>query len=381
MFNLRILSAVAFSVALLHANAIKTQILRPGQGDPVQAGQLIQVHYTGWLTDSTQFDSSRDRGEPLEFALGAGQVIPGWDQGLVGMQVGEVRRLVVPPELAYGDRAVGPIPSHSSLVFEVELLNAQKGLEPDSLPTNLKVLNWKTLMAGLEVLDENVGEGPVAKAGERLTLHYTGWLSQGRKFGSSKDLGKPIEGVLGTGTFIKGWELGLEGIKVGGVRWLRVGPSLAYGPAALARIPPNSTLIFRIEALQIASDAQAAERMDFFPNLANTPWQDGPEGLKYSIVQPGEGQPAAVGTKAVVHYTGWLTDGTKFDSSRDRNQPFEFPLGAGRVVRGCDLGVEGMLPGEKRLLMVPPGLGYGSRGGGPIPPDATLIFAVEYLGS
>ena len=81
-----------------------------------------------------------------------------------------------------------------------------------------------------------------------------------------------------------------------------------------------------------------------------------------------------------VHYTGWMTNGYKFDSSRDRGQPFVFPLGQGRVIRGWDLGVAGMLPGEKRILMIPPGLGYGSRGAGPIPGGATLIFAVEYLG-
>ena len=81
-----------------------------------------------------------------------------------------------------------------------------------------------------------------------------------------------------------------------------------------------------------------------------------------------------------VHYTGWLVNGYKFDSSRDRGQPFAFPLGGGRVIRGWELGVQGMLPGEKRILIVPPGLGYGSRAAGPIPGGSTLIFAVEYLG-
>ena len=107
---------------------------------------------------------------------------------------------------------------------------------------------------------------------------------------------------------------------------------------------------------------------------------EGPEGLRYAVIKEGEGEPAKAGESVRVHYTGWLTDGTKFDSSKDRSQIFEFSLGAGRVIRGWDLGVEGMLPGEKRVLLVSPGLGYGSRGGGPIPPGATLIFMVEDFG-
>ena len=106
-----------------------------------------------------------------------------------------------------------------------------------------------------------------------------------------------------------------------------------------------------------------------------------PTGLTIEDVVVGEGAAAAAGQQVTVHYTGWLTNGTKFDSSKDRNDPFVFPLGAGRVIKGWDEGVQGMKIGGKRKLTIPPALGYGARGaGGVIPPNSTLVFEVELLG-
>lgn len=108
-------------------------------------------------------------------------------------------------------------------------------------------------------------------------------------------------------------------------------------------------------------------------------------GLQYEDTQIGEGETAQPGQDVVVHYTGWLwkdgEQGAKFDSSRDRNDPFEFPLGGGMVIRGWDEGVQGMKVGGQRTLIIPADLGYGARGaGGVIPPHATLKFDVELLG-
>ncbi len=107
-----------------------------------------------------------------------------------------------------------------------------------------------------------------------------------------------------------------------------------------------------------------------------------PDGLQYWDIKEGTGAVAKPGDKVKVHYTGWLTNGKKFDSSVDRGQPFEFTLGAGQVIKGWDEGVAGMKVGGKRQLRIPPDLGYGSRGaGGVIPPNATLVFDVELLGT
>ena len=103
-------------------------------------------------------------------------------------------------------------------------------------------------------------------------------------------------------------------------------------------------------------------------------------GLQIEELVVGSGNAATAGQKVSVHYTGWLTNGTKFDSSKDRGEPFIFPLGKGHVIRGWDEGVAGMKVGGKRKLTIPPQLGYGARGaGGVIPPNATLMFEVELL--
>jgi FKBP-type peptidyl-prolyl cis-trans isomerase len=105
-----------------------------------------------------------------------------------------------------------------------------------------------------------------------------------------------------------------------------------------------------------------------------------PSGLKYQDVTQGQGTEAVAGRAVTVHYTGWLPDGKKFDSSRDHGQPFTFTLGAGQVIAGWDQGVEGMRVGGRRKLVLPPDLGYGAAGAPPdIPPGATLVFDVEVL--
>ncbi len=360
------------------AQSVDTQILKAGTGEPVKKRQLVQVHYTGWLADSTMFDSSRDRGEPLEFLLGSGQVIMGWNIGIEGMKLGEIRSLKIPAALAYGNSSVGPIPANSDLLFEVELIGAQKSLEPDTL-LKPDAFKWKTLQPGIEIFDEKEGAGTELHTGMELAFHYTGWLSNGHKFGSSKDLGKPSKVVLGMGKLVKGLEFGLESLKQGGVRWLRLSPSMGYGPVSMTNVPANSTLIFRIQADAVEFDEELAALVDFFPKTEIIEWLDGPEGLKYFVQKQGSGEPVKAGDIIKAHYTGWLSGGTKFDSSRDRGDPISLELGAGRVIRGWDLGLAGMRPGEKRLLLIPPGLGYGSTGAGPIPPDATLIFAVEMM--
>lgn len=141
--------------------------------------------------------------------------------------------------------------------------------------------------------------------------------------------------------------------------------------------PPSATAPQGGESEEGSEAVKAARKLG---TPTDNPVVTTQSGLQHIDVKEGEGASAKAGQTAVVHYTGWLVDGTKFDSSLDKPQPFEFPLGAGRVIKGWDEGVAGMKPGGVRKLIVPPELGYGSRGAGNmIPPDATLIFEVQLL--
>jgi FKBP-type peptidyl-prolyl cis-trans isomerase len=107
------------------ADGLQYWDMKVGSGDIAAPGKMVSVHYTGWLTDGTKFDSSRDRGQPFSFILGTRQVIRGWDEGVAGMKVGGQRQLKIPPALGYGASGVGPIPPNSVLVFDVELLDVK----------------------------------------------------------------------------------------------------------------------------------------------------------------------------------------------------------------------------------------------------------------
>lgn len=110
----------------LHANELKIEDIKVGKGKEAKRGSNVKVHYTGWLKDGKKFDSSYDRGTPFEFKLGRGEVIQGWDRGVIGMKEGGKRKLIIPPELGYGARGAGNvIPPNATLIFEIELLGVE----------------------------------------------------------------------------------------------------------------------------------------------------------------------------------------------------------------------------------------------------------------
>ena len=233
--------------------------------------------------------------------------------------------------------------------------------------------NTYTTESGIKVTDYVVGEGPSPEQGDREVVHYTGRLLDGEEFDSSHSRGKPFEFVLASGSVIKGWDEGVASMKVGGKRTLTIPPELAYGSRDRGKIPANSTLVFDIELLDIVKPFIDP---DFFIKADTLQSESGLRVIDHKV---GPGSVPVKGDRVVVHYTGKLENGEKFDSSYDRNVPFEFAIGMGQVIRGWEEGISTMRMGGKRTLIIPPELGYGDRAAGKIPPGSTLIFNIELL--
>ena len=223
-----------------------------GSGSPVGVGDFLIMDYVG-VSYSTglQFDASWDRGSPFPFELGAGRVIQGWDQGIVGMSVGGRRSLTIPPELAYGENGSGSgsIGPNETLVFVVDLIA--------SVPANLEKPTEELTSEStteLKTNDISEGSGATVQPGNVVYIHYVGVsASTGEQFDSSWDRGRSefIGYISGTGNVIQGLDEGLLGMQVGGRRTVVIPPDLAYGEngAGDGLIAPNETLIFTVDLL------------------------------------------------------------------------------------------------------------------------------------
>ncbi|MCB9751803.1 MAG: FKBP-type peptidyl-prolyl cis-trans isomerase [Myxococcales bacterium] len=241
-----------------------------GEGDELTAGATAKIHYTGYLTDGTVFDSSVKRGRPPHgFEVGAGRVIKGWDEGVVGMRRGGKRRLIIPPALGYQQRRAGRIPPNSTLVFTLDLTGFMPPLpepQPQSVYAGTPVAQEKR-PDGLEIYDYRVGDGAVAKAGDTVHVHYRGTLTKdGTEFDASAARRKPITFELGKGRVIKGWDQGIEGMKVGGLRKLVIPAALGYGERARGKIPANADLTFTVELMAVEPAAAPATPAAPTPN-------------------------------------------------------------------------------------------------------------------
>ena len=247
-----------------------------------------------------------------------------------------------------------------------------------------------TLKSGLKYNDIKVGTGTEAKNGDLIEIQFKGWIIKDSSdlFGDwsvdstkkadliadSYAMNQPMKFVLGTESFIKGSEEGIVGMKAGGQRAIVVPSNLAYGPQGMGPIPPNTSIKVLIELVS-TKEAVVAKMWD----VDSTLFKVTASGLKYAIIQEGEGELVGKEKQATVNYSGFLLDGTKFDSSVERDEPFTFVVGVGQVIPGWDEGVQLMKKGSKARFIVPANLAYGDRDLGKIPPNSTLIFDVEVL--
>ena len=232
------------------ASGLQYEITQAGDGPALQKGQLAAIHYVGTLDDGTVFDSSRERNEPFLFPVGTGQTIPGWEEGISLLHVGDQARLIIPPELAYGETgAGGVIPPNATLTFDVEVLSVRDGAP--AAPTKVNDADYTTTDSGLKYYDFVVGDGAQPEVGQTVVVHYTGWLENGTMFDSSLNRGQAFQFVLGQRQVISGWDEGLASMHVGGKRQLVLPPELGYGETGTGQIPPNATLIFEVELLDV----------------------------------------------------------------------------------------------------------------------------------
>lgn len=234
------------------ASGLQYVMLAEGGGEQPQPGDVVAVHYEGRLADGTVFDSSYSRGDPIRFPLGQGYVIPGWEEGIALLREGGKARLVIPPNLAYGDTGAGNgvIPPNSTLTFDVELVEIMPG--SPAAPIEVSAADLTTTESGLQYYDMQPGTGPSPGPGQTAVVHYTGWLQDGTKFDSSLDRGEPFEFAVGAGQVIPGWDEGVASMQVGGKRQLVIPSELGYGQqGAGGVIPPNATLVFEVELLEV----------------------------------------------------------------------------------------------------------------------------------
>jgi peptidylprolyl isomerase len=248
----------------------------------------------------------------------------------------------------------------------------------------------ETLKDGLKYKDDSLGTGPAADMNKLVTLHYKGWIVEDTTnlfgswdkdpkkmvyfLGSSYERNQPMKFILGTSSFVKGIDEGIVGMKKGGTRTIIIPSELAYGEKGMRGIPPNTDLKMVIKLLEVRDKVVAKAW-----SVPDEAFKTTASGLKYAIVKEGTGNYADSGDVVTVNYSGYLSDGTLFDSSVERDEPISFVLGMEQVIKGWDEGIRLMKKGSKVRFIIPPELAYGRIALDKIPANSTLTFDVELL--
>jgi peptidylprolyl isomerase len=355
------------------ASGLEYTIKEKGNGKKAQSGDKVKVHYTGKLLNDTIFDSSVQRGQPFEFKIGAGQVIKGWDEAFLLLQEGDKATIKFGPELGYGDRAMGKIPANSTLIFDVELIEVMEGVRP----FDVKGKDTVKTASGLQYIVVKANKsGEQAVSGTKVVANYSAFLIDGKMFDSSIERGQPLKANIGKGQLFAGLEEGLSLMHKGEKARLIIPSKLAFGEKGSGPIPANADIIFDIELADVqkvvppvAYDIKGLEAKKTASGITY-----------YEVKRSGSTVKAEAGKTVKVHYSGYLADGTMFDSSVERGEPIEFPLGQAYVIQGWEEGIALMNVGDKLRLVIPYLLAYGEAGRPPqIPAKADLTFDVELV--
>ncbi len=234
-----------------------------GTGDVAKSGDIVTISFSGWIIkDSKDLykdwnnDTSKNKyliattkhsHRPYVYSLTENSFIKGSYEGISGMKVGGTRTIIIPSDLAYGKKGFGPVPPNTDIKLQVQLVNVKLPVK-EWVVDSTKI---KTTKDGLKYAIVKEGTGPKAKAGDIVTVNYSGFLLNGKKFDSSVERDAPITFKLGAHTVIPGWEEGIKLMNKGAKARLIIPPSLGYGNRAMGPIPANSTLIFDVQLLNI----------------------------------------------------------------------------------------------------------------------------------
>lgn len=266
-----VLAIILFSACSDEPDVVKTESGlsfiddKVGEGREVKDGDLVVIHfaawrigdstdiYSDWQNDSTKnsfkIASSYETNQTLKYIVGSEQFVKGSDEGFIGIKAGGKRTIVIPSNLAYGEQGFGPIPPNSSIKLIIEVLEVK-----DPVVAKMQEVDpdlFKETKSGLKYAILEEGTGEEADSGKIVTVHYSGFLEDGKVFDSSVERDEPLTLMLGVGQVIPGWEEGIALLRQGSKAQLIIPPALAYGDRDLGVIPSNSTLIFDVEVIEV----------------------------------------------------------------------------------------------------------------------------------
>ena len=321
------------------ASGLQYVIFEEGTGETAIPGDDVTAHYTGYFPDGNTFDSSVERGQPFNFIIGQGQVIPGWDEGFALLPVGTKALLIIPGNLAYGPSGRGDIPPNGTLYFDVEMIDVAKPEQPEALDDS----DYREVDLGVLVADLQSGAGPEAEAGEIMSIHFAYWDGAGAFLGNTRDQGTPLSFPVGTNSFIPGIEAATEGMTVGAVRQAIIPGAAMEGTP----LQGEDTFTFKIEMVSVSEGPPQS-----YEPANEGSFVDTETGVRYAELVEGDGVELVEGQPIEVVYHVWYEGGELLDSSLYTGGPVPYSFGQ-EGFPGWREGMAGMTAGGKRQLTVP----------------------------
>ena len=229
-------------------SGLKYTVTDQGHGEMPEKGQKLKVHYKCYFENGDVFYDTRGAGMPFVFQLGYGQVIKGWDEGMSLFREGTKATLIVPSNLAYGERGFAKIPPNTVMYYDMEFISI---IDPP-IPFDVFGMDTLVMESGLKIIKVRQTDGKKVKSFKHVRVEYTGYLENGNIFDSSLNRGMPFSFEVGKGQVISGWDEAFTKLRLGEKARIIVPPSLAYGEKGMPpSIPGGATLIFDLEVLEM----------------------------------------------------------------------------------------------------------------------------------